>query len=57
MIHFLYLIGFAFFAAVVFGVITAGTSQEKVVYGVKVFAQFVIISLVLAWIFYFLPWS
>ncbi len=57
MIHFLYLIGFAFFAAVVFGVVTAGTSKEKVIYGVKVFAQFVIISLVLAWIFYFLPWS
>lgn len=57
MIHFLYLIGFAFFAAVVFGAVTAGTSKEKIIYGVKVFAQFVIISLVLAWVFYFLPWS
>ena len=57
MIHFLYLIGFAFFTATTFGVFTAGDTKTKVVYGVKVFAQFVIISLVLAWILYFIPWK
>ena len=56
MIHFLYLIGFAFFVAVAFGAFVSGTSKEKVIYGCKIFAQFVIISLVLAWVFYFLPW-
>jgi hypothetical protein len=55
MIHFLYLIGFAFFAAVAFAVFNSGNNRERVLYGVKVFAQFVVISLVLAWIFYFIP--
>ena len=56
MIHFGYLVGFAFFVSVCFGVFTIGTNREKIIYAVKVFAQFIIISLVLAWIFYFLPW-
>lgn len=57
MIHFLYLIGFAFFVAVAFGVFSSGDTRAKVLYGAKVFAQFVVISLVLAWIFYFIPWK
>ena len=56
MIHFLYLVGFGLLVAVVFGAILDGTSKERVIYGVKTFLQFVVISLVLAWIFYFLPW-
>ena len=56
MIHFLFLIGFAFFTAIAFGTFAAGDSKQKIIYGVKTFAQFVIISLVLAWVFYFLPW-
>jgi hypothetical protein len=56
MIHFLYLVGFALFVAVAFGVFTLGSSKEKIIYGAKVFAQFIIISLVLAWVFYFIPW-
>lgn len=56
MIHFLYLTGFAFFVAVVFGAISTGSNREKTVYGLKIFGQFLIVSLVLAWIFYFLPW-
>lgn len=56
MIHFLYLVGFAFFASVAFGVFSNGSSRDKVIYGAKVFAQFIVISLVLAWIFYFIPW-
>lgn len=55
MIHFLYLVGFAFFAAVAFGIFSGGAQREKVIYGLKIFAQFIVISLVLAWIFYFLP--
>lgn len=56
MIHFLYLVGFAFFVAVAFGVFAAGSPRSKIIYGAKVFGQFVVISLVLAWIFYFIPW-
>jgi hypothetical protein len=55
MIHFLYLIGFAVLVAVAFGVFVSGDTRTRVIYAVKVFAQFVIISLVLAWIFYFIP--
>ena len=56
MIHFLYLVGFALFVSFAFGVYTNGDSKEKFIYGIKIFAQFIIISLVLAWVFYFLPW-
>lgn len=55
MIHFLYLTGFAFFVALAFGVFSAGTNREKVIYALKIFAQFLIVSLILAWAFYFLP--
>lgn len=57
MILFLYLIGFAVFVAVAFAVMSSGTVKEKVFYGLKVFGQFVGISLVLAWILYFIPWN
>ncbi len=56
MIHFLYLVGFALLVSIVFGAILDGTSRERVIYGAKTFAQFIVVSLVLAWIFYFLPW-
>ncbi len=55
MISFLYLICFAALVALVFAVIHTGELREKVLYGVKVFLQFVGISLLLAWILYFLP--
>lgn len=56
MIHFLYLIGFAFFVSVAFATFSNGTTQERVLYGLKSFAQFVVVSLVLAWVLYFIPW-
>ena len=56
MIHFLYLIGFAFFVSVAFAVFSNGSTKDRILYGLKNFAQFVLISLVLAWILYFLPW-
>ena len=54
--HFVYLFAFAFLVSIAFGVFANGTSRERFIYGVKIFAQFVLISLVLAWIFYFIPW-
>lgn len=56
MIHFLYLIAFAGFVSVAFGVFNPGKTHEKVRYSVKIFLQFVLVSLALAWIFYFIPW-
>ena len=55
MIHFLYLLGFAFFVSVVFGAIHVGTAKERIIYGAKTFLQFVGISLLIAWILYFIP--
>ena len=55
MIHFLYLIGFAFFVSVCFGVFAPGTANERVWYAVKTFLQFLGISLLIAWILYFIP--
>lgn len=56
MIHFLYLIGFALFVSVAFGAMSSGDSKERIIYGLKIFAQFIIVSLVLGWGLYFLPW-
>ena len=56
MIHFLYLLGFAALIAIVFGAISTGTPNEKLWYGVKTFLQFVGISLIIAWVLYFIPW-
>ena len=56
MIHFLYLIGFALFVSVAFGVYAHGTTRERVIYAGKSFLQFVVVSLVLAWVLYFIPW-
>jgi hypothetical protein len=56
MSHFLYLLGFAFFVSVAFGSFSNGTPRERLLYGLKTFGQFVVVSLLLAWIFYFIPW-
>ena len=55
MTHFLYLIGFAFFVSIIFGSIHVGSAKERIWYGAKTFLQFVGISLVIAWVLYFIP--
>ena len=55
MIHFLYLLGFSVFVAIAFSVFSTGNLKERVIYGLKVFAQFLLISLALAWVLYFIP--
>lgn len=57
MIHFLYLLGFAVFVGVIFGAISNGDSRSKILYGLKIFAQFLLISIALGWVFYFIPWK
>jgi hypothetical protein len=46
---------FAAFAAVVFGAMSKDTNHERLMYGLKVFAEFVLIGLVLGWLLYFIP--
>lgn len=55
MIHFIYLLAFAFFVSVCFGVFSSGSTRDKVMFGAKTFLQFVGISLIIAWILYFIP--
>lgn len=56
MIHFAYLLAFSLFISIVFGALADGDSRAKVRYGIKSFLQFVIISLAIAWLIYFIPW-
>ncbi len=55
--HYLYLAIFALIISIIFGVIEQGDNRRKFKHGLKIFAQFMIVSLVLGWIFYFLPWK
>lgn len=54
--HLLVMTVFAILASAVFGAIAKDTSKERLIYGAKVFAEFMIIGLVLGWILYFIPW-
>ena len=53
--HFLVMTLFAALASVVFGAIAKDTDRERWLYGLKVFAEFMVIGLVLGWILYFIP--
>jgi hypothetical protein len=53
--HFLVMILFAALASIVFGAISKETSRERWIYGMKVFAEFVVIGLALGWTLYFIP--
>ena len=46
---------FAALAAIVFGAMAKGHYRERLIYGLKVFAEFMVIGLVLSWILYFIP--
>jgi hypothetical protein len=46
---------FAALASVVFGAMAKDTTSDRVLYGLKVFAEFMVIGLVLGWILYFIP--
>jgi hypothetical protein len=56
MTHFLYLLVFALIVSLVFGSFASGSNRERVIYGAKTFVQFVGISLIIAWVLYFIPW-
>lgn len=53
--HFLVMTAFAALAAIVFGTVAKDTNYDRIVYGSKVFAEFMVIALVLSWVLYFIP--
>jgi hypothetical protein len=53
--HFLVMTLFAALASVVFGAMAKDTNRERALYGLKVFAEFMVIGLILGWILYFIP--
>lgn len=53
--HFFVMTLFAALASVIFGAMSKDTPRERLLYGLKVFAEFMIIGLVLSWILYFIP--
>jgi hypothetical protein len=46
---------FALLVALIFGLVSRGSKREQLFYGIKVFAEFMGIGLLLAWLLYFLP--
>ena len=54
--HLLWMAVFAGLTAVVFGVVAKGSDRQRLIYGLKVFGEFMFIALVLGWILYFLPY-
>jgi hypothetical protein len=53
--HFLVMTLFAVLASAVFGAIAKENPRERLLYGLKVFAEFMAIGIVLSWILYFIP--
>lgn len=53
--HFLVMTTFAVLVSVVFGSVAKDTPRERCLYGVKVFAEFMVIGLLLGWVLYFIP--
>jgi hypothetical protein len=55
MSHLLIMLSFAAFVATAFGVIGRERSREGLLYGLKIFFEFIFIGLLLAWLLYWLP--
>ncbi len=53
--HFLVMILFAAFVAIIFGIIGRDEPFERFTYGAKIFGEFIGIGLSLAWVLYWLP--
>jgi undecaprenyl pyrophosphate phosphatase UppP len=53
--HLLVMAMFATLASIIFGAMAKDTTRERLIYGLKVFAEFMVIGLVLSWILYFIP--
>ena len=54
--HFLLMILFAAFVAVVFGIVGREGDRGRVYYAIKIFLEFVCVGFALAWLLYWIPW-
>lgn len=55
--HFFVLILFAALVGLVFGNVSNEMGQARVVYGLKVFGQFILAGLLIGWVLYFVPFG
>lgn len=55
--HLLWMAIFAALTAIVFGAIAKGSTRDRALYGLKVFGEFMLIGLALAWLLYFIPFN
>ena len=53
--HVLWMVVFASLTAVVFAVVAKGDNRHRLIYGLKVFGEFLAVAFILGWILYFLP--
>lgn len=53
--HLIVMTIFAALVSVVFGAVARDTQRERLLYGLKIFLEFMGIGLALAWLLYFLP--
>jgi hypothetical protein len=53
--HLFWMAVFAALTAVVFGVAIKGNERQRLMYGLKVFGEFLAIAFLLGWILYFIP--
>lgn len=53
--HVIWMALFAALTGVVFGTVAKGTDRQKLIYGLKVFGEFLLIAFILGWVLYFLP--
>ena len=53
--HLFWMAVFAVLTAIVFGVVAKGSDSQRLVYGLKVFGEFLFVAFILGWILYFLP--
>ena len=53
--HLFWMAVFAALTAVVFGVSAKGDDRHRLIYGLKVFGEFLAIAFLLGWILYFIP--
>ncbi|MFL6209034.1 MAG: hypothetical protein ACJ74W_09300 [Pyrinomonadaceae bacterium] len=54
--HFLLMVGFALAVSIVFGTTGREDRRTRLLYGVKIFAEFIGIGLALGWLLYWLPY-
>jgi L-cystine uptake protein TcyP (sodium:dicarboxylate symporter family) len=57
MTHFLAMVLFSFFVSIAFATLSSDhhTTEERIKYGLRVFAYFVGVGLLIAWVLYLLP--